>query len=68
MFIKISHDKMRSLDAEYLIQEACDLLSSQGVQNYFHRYTSRLVELNKTKELRLPVVDYASGGIWLKCC
>lgn len=61
-FIKISSDKMRSLDAEYLIQEACDLLSSRGVHNYFHRHTSRLVELNKTKNLGLPTMHLEVYG------
>ena len=68
MFIKIAPDKMRSLDVSYLIQEACDQLSKQGIANFYHRRTSKLVELCQSKTLLRPVVDYVTGGIWLKHC
>lgn len=65
MHIPVNPAWLRSQNYDAALREACDKLSQQGIRNYIHYQTPRLVELLDQAVLLEPGIDHVNGMVIL---
>ncbi len=63
MFIAIERELLHTQDYDSALRQACDELSAQGVKNYIHYTSPRMVEFFDSGKFMRVLVDFSLPGI-----